>query len=154
MLTIISAEHDAGRSEALTLHLIKLCVGAASVSDLAEWQTERRRKSRGALVHTTRQMPRRREEIVSGGSIYWVIAGIVSVRQRILDLRPVTSDDGIERCDIVLDRRLVATQSFPRRPFQGWRYLPSEDAPRDLTRRLDDAGDDLMRATLLELCLL
>ncbi len=99
-------------------------------------------------------MPRRREEIVGEGSIYWVIAGVICVRQRILDLRPVTSDDGIERCDIVFDRRLVVTQRFPRRPFQGWRYLTGDDAPRDLTHRLDDAGDDLMRATLLELCLL
>ncbi len=106
------------------------------------------------LVHTTRQMPRRRDEIVDGGSIYWVITGVVSVRQRILDLKAVTGEDGIERCDIVLDRRLVATQRFPRRPFQGWRYLAADDAPRDLTRRVDDAEDDLMRATLLELCLI
>lgn len=99
-------------------------------------------------------MPRRRDEIIEGGSIYWVITGVVCVRQCILDLKAVKGDDGIERCDIVLDPKLIATQRFPRRPFQGWRYLADTDAPRDLTRRLDDAEDDLMRAALLELCLI
>jgi hypothetical protein len=138
----------------MTLHLIKLCVGAACVSDLAERQIAMRKGARGRLAHRTRQTPRRAPEILKGGSIYWVISGAVCVRQRIVGIEAATGDDGVERCDIVLDPRLIATARRTRRPFQGWRYLPIADAPPDLTRREDDPGDDLMRATLLELGLI
>jgi hypothetical protein len=115
------------------LNLVKLCVGADSVADLADWQAQPRAKGADGLPrHVTRMWPRRADELLAGGSLYWVIAGAIAVRQRILRLDPVTGADGIARCGIVFDPALVRTRAAPRRPFQGWRYLPGEAAPADL----------------------
>ncbi|MEF2073257.1 DUF1489 family protein [Consotaella aegiceratis] len=120
----------------MPLHMIKLCVGADSVEDLGSWIDERRRlaEAQGEAFeqrHQTRMFPKRADEIVNGGSLYWVIKGQVQVRQKILALRPVVDAEGISRCHIVLDPRLVATRWQPRRAFQGWRYLDAADAPPD-----------------------
>lgn len=144
----------------MTLHLIKLCVGADSVEDLQAWIDERmavrRRTGRPVeQIHTTRMMPKRAAEILDGGSLYWVIKGGVQVRQRLLDLRAVTGDDGISRCDLVLEPVLTLTAIQPKRPFQGWRYFEPKDAPRDLALRGD--GEEMppeMRKALGDLGLL
>jgi hypothetical protein len=145
----------------MTVHLVKLCVGVETVQDLAVWQAERLRRLAQAgeaaeLCHRTRQMPRRRNEILDGGSLYWVVKGFVLVRQRILDLKDATKDDGTACCGIVLDPELVTTRSQPRRAFQGWRYLEAADAPAD-ARTLDDVEADIppgMREDLRELRLI
>lgn len=145
----------------MTVHLIKLCVGCDTMSELAEWQVERlaRLQQEGKtpeLCHRTLQAPRRREEVLDGGSLYWVIKGFVLVRQRILDLRPDVKDDGTACCGIVLDPALVATRPQPRRAFQGWRYLEPADAPRDV-KGLADGPEDIprdMREELRELRLI
>jgi hypothetical protein len=121
----------------MPLHLLKLCVGADSIEDLEEWIERRLKEARRAgrkpeHRHTTRMLPKRGEELVGGGSLYWVIRGNVQVRQRILALRPFLDTDGIQRCHIVLEPKAFATEWQPRRAFQGWRYLKPEDAPRDL----------------------
>lgn len=115
----------------MALHLIKLCVGAESIADLEEWVAERVRDG-GRHVHTTRMLPTRREEILAGGSLFWVIRGELSCRQAVLDLTPVRGADGISRCDIVLDPRVIPVHPRPRGPFQGWRYFVAADAPPDL----------------------
>ncbi len=115
------------------LNLIKLCVGAESVEDLAAWQAERLTELGGAAcAHVTRMWPKRAADLRAGGSLYWVIKGIVQARQAILGLEPRDGADGVRRCAILLDRRIVRTAPQPRRPFQGWRYLRPADAPRDL----------------------
>lgn len=121
----------------MTVHLIKLCVGCDSVADLAEWQAERlrefrRRRSKTVLHHRTRSMPRRREEVLAGGSLYWVIKGIILVRQKIIGLEPVSGQDGQTYCQIQFDPTLVMTVPTPRQAFQGWRYLEPKDAPADI----------------------
>jgi hypothetical protein len=78
-------------------------------------------------------IPKRVDEILDGGSLYWVVRGNVQVRQRILGVRPFRDKDGIRRCRLMLDPKTVATEWQPRRAFQGWRYLKPEDAPRDLS---------------------
>jgi hypothetical protein len=120
----------------MTLHLIKLCVGAESLEDLAQWQKKRlaelKKKGRKPeLVHVTRQTPRRADELLEGGSLYWVIRGSIAVRQRLIDIRPARAQDGIARCSLVYDSELVPTLRRARRPFQGWRYFSPEDAPPD-----------------------
>jgi hypothetical protein len=115
----------------MAMHLIKLCVGALSIADLEEWIAERLRCA-GEQVHTTRMMPKRREEVISGGSLFWVIKGELSCRQAILDLRPVRGADGISRCDILLSPLVVPVHPRPRGPFQGWRYFAPREAPPDL----------------------
>ena len=114
----------------MALHLIKLAVGVDDVAHLRKLQKERRRE-RGRYVFYTRHMPRRREEILDGGSIYWVIKGHIRVRERILGFIPVVEDDGERYCLVRYDPKLVETVWQPKRPFQGWRYLLPKDAPAD-----------------------
>lgn len=117
----------------MTVHLVKLCVGAERVEDLTAWQaTARAKGSDGLPRHVTRMWPKRAEEVLDGGSLYWVFKGLILCRQPILRLDPVDRGDGITRCGIVLDPATVRVASTPKRPFQGWRYLRPEDAPRDL----------------------
>ncbi len=145
----------------MTVHLVKLCVGVDTVKDLKTWQTERLRFLAESgevpeLCHRTMQMPRRRDDVLDGGSLYWVIKGFVLARQRILDLKKTTREDGRSCCGIVLDRKIVTTRPHPRRPFQGWRYLEAADAPPDARIDEDDGGEmpPGMRKALLELRLI
>lgn len=145
----------------MTVHLIKLCVGVDTVQELKAWQTERlehlrRAHERAELCHRTLQTPRRRDELLDGGSLYWVIKGVILVRQRVLELRPDVKDDGIACCAIVLDPELVATRPRARRAFQGWRYLSAADAPPDMRTVGDEDGEmpPAMRADLRELRLI
>ncbi|MEM6341150.1 MAG: DUF1489 domain-containing protein [Pseudomonadota bacterium] len=118
-----------------TIHLVKLSVGSDSVEDIANWQRHRSKQiSDGAYYHLTRMWPKRDAELLLGGSIYWVVQGIIQVRQKISGFREIIGEDGIRRCGIVLDAELIRTQSAPKRPFQGWRYLKPEDAPPDLPK--------------------
>jgi hypothetical protein len=111
----------------MTLHLIKLCVGVTTLSDLAALQAGRLPE----LYHVTRQTPKRAAELIPGGSLYWVMTGRIVARQRLLELRPVERD-GVPYCALVYDPVLVTVEPRPRRPFQGWRYLTEEDAPPDI----------------------
>lgn len=124
----------------MSLHLIKLCVGAESIRDLQEWIDERlaqKKKKKLPLehVHVTRMFPTRAEELLDGGSLYWVIKGQIAARQKLLDLRETKGKDGIKRCGIVLDLKVVPVSPRPRSAFQGWRYLQDKDAPPDLGKQ-------------------
>lgn len=115
---------------AASLNLMKLCVGAEGPDDLAFWQAQR--FGDGPACHVTRMWPKREAELLDGGSIYWVFKGVMLARQRLLRLDERIGEDGIRRCALVLDRDLVRVSAVPRRPFQGWRYLATDDAPADL----------------------
>ncbi|TKT76945.1 DUF1489 family protein [Aquamicrobium sp. LC103] len=121
----------------MSLNLIKLCVGCDSVEDLEEWIRFRLEEKRRAgqpveQFHTTRMVPKRVDELLDGGSLYWIIKGGVQCRQRLADIRPFTDGEGIGRCHLVFEPVVIRTHWQPRRPFQGWRYLKPEDAPGDL----------------------
>ena len=113
------------------LSLLKLCVGVDKVQQLADWQASRRAET-GANWHVTRMWPRRADEILGGGALYWVIKGTVLVRQSITGFEERRGEDGIRRCAILLAPDLIRTEPQPRRAFQGWRYLEPANAPRDL----------------------
>lgn len=146
----------------MVLHLIKLCVGAQGPGDLAHWQKGRiaARKKAGLSphpYHTTYQTPKRQAELIDGGSLYWVMKGIVAVRQRIHALEDGHKEDGTACCVIVLEPELIAVRPLPRRAFQGWRYLTAQEAPPDLSAGLADgiaAMPPGMRKALAELCLI
>ncbi|HXQ67304.1 MAG TPA: DUF1489 domain-containing protein [Alphaproteobacteria bacterium] len=145
----------------MTLHIIKLCVGCDSVEDLGQWQRARlakmrRRNPKARLRHVTRMMPKRAQDVLDGGSLYWVIKGYVRVRQRIIGLRAVRNEEGATACAIELAPRLIKTQLVAWRPFQGWRYLAAEEAPPDLPPRAkgDDDLPPRLAAALRELGLL
>lgn len=142
----------------MTLHLIKLCVGVDSIEDLREWQTERlaQLKKRGQkleLKHTTRMVPKRREELLDGGSLYWVIKGYMSVRQPLIDIRSFVDKEGVSRCHLVYDKEMVLVAPRPRRAFQGWRYLVAKEAPPDVGKAGKGLPEKLQRE-LAELGLL
>ena len=129
----------------MALHLIKLCVGCDSVKDLREWIREKlaekkKRKQPLEHIHTTRMVPKRAEELIDGGSLFWVIRGEVLCRQRLIDVRPFVDKDGIGRCRLVMEPKVVLTQPRPYRAFQGWRYLAVKDAPKDLDRAAPGAA--------------
>ena len=119
------------------LHLIKLCVGVGSLEELARWQAKRitalkKKRAKPELVHVTRQTPKRAAELLDGGSLYWVIKGHIAARQRLIDIRPARAKDGVPRCGLVYEPKLVPTVRRPRDPFQGWRYFDPKDAPPDV----------------------
>jgi hypothetical protein len=121
----------------MTVHLIKLCVGVSDVAHLVE---EYERLAKKALKrnkpvedsHWTRMFPKRADEVTGGGSLYWVVKGVIRVRHRILRLDEVADADGQQYCAIVYDPKVILVEPRPRRAFQGWRYLEADDAPRDL----------------------
>ena len=134
----------------MTVHLKKLSVGSQSLESLRAWQVLRLSET-GRLIHVTRNRPRRAEEILDGGSIYWIIKGVMSARQNIIDLTEVQRADGQVACGLVLSSDLVATVPTKMRIFQGWRYLETEDAPADLTDPVDESMPPALVAELREL---
>ena len=137
------------------INLIKLCVGAQSISDLAEWQSQkidalRLINSPEKVFHITRMRPKRETELLSGGSIYWVFKGLILARQKIIALEEVVGNDNIKRCRIVLNTEIYKTIPRPKRAFQGWRYLKKEDSPNDVGKYLMNE-DELPHELQLEL---
>lgn len=161
------APKNAGSKRALhpgpapVLHLIKLCVGCTDIADLRAWQKKRRAETKLRYnIHVTRAFPKRAEELLQGGSLYWVIQGRIKVRQRLIGIAEHIGDrndeGGIPHCELQLDPRLIEVQARHHRPFQGWRYLEIDNAPPDIGDR-SARGDDLppaLEAELRELGLL
>jgi hypothetical protein len=145
----------------MPLHLIKLCVGCDSVKELQDWIRTRLRDKRkqgvpAEHIHTTRMVPKRAAELTDGGSLYWVIRGEVACRQRLRELRTIVDGEGITRCQLVLEAKVVPVRPRFWRAFQGWRYLDPKDAPPDLDRAAPGARDmpEPLRRELHELGLL
>jgi len=120
------------------IHLQKLSVGSESIDTLAAWQKHvaARRLKKGLSPvheHVTRMFPKQKEALLDGGSIYWVIKGLIQCRNRIVALEEVRKKDGTKACSIQMDPELIAVIPTPKRPFQGWRYLQPDAAPTDLT---------------------
>ena len=130
----------------MTVHLKKLSVGSESLASLRQWQ-EARRKAGFELMHVTRNTPRRAEEVLDGGSIFWVIKGVMCARQPIVELREMQRADGKPACGIVLAPEIFAVEPMRVRIFQGWRYLDVKDAPADLPMAAD--GDEAMPPELV-----
>lgn len=118
----------------MTIHMVKLCVGADNIDDLVSWQ-QRLLKTLPNPVHHTRMTPKRRDEMLAGGSIYWVIKRAIRARQRIIDIRNFDDETGRSMCELVFDPEIIRTYAQPKRPFQGWRYLKPGAAPRDLNSK-------------------
>ncbi len=139
------------------LHLTKLAVGVRDIDHLRELQAERA-QSNPPLRHRTRSFPRRHQEVIDGGSMYWVIGGSMLVRQRIVKIIEDRRDNGEACTGLVLDPKLVPLAGRPTKPFQGWRYLRPEEAPQDLAAAPRARGVDMLppglRRELQVLCLL
>src|SRR6202042_927880 len=123
----------------MPLHLIKLAVGCESVKELKGWVAERMQtaKKKGLPrhhIHITRMTPKRVEELLAGGSLYWVIRGEIAAREKIIAIEPFRDRDGIGRCRLVMQPKVISVLQRPMRPFQGWRYLTDDSAPGDLAK--------------------
>lgn len=145
----------------MPLHLVKLSVGAESVKDLEGWIKARVKHAAAngqprRHVHVTRMTPKREEELLDGGSIYWVIKGQIAARARLMAIEPFRDKDGVARCRLVMEPKLIPVVPRPMRPFQGWRYLKPADAPPDLGKRGDGLVDmpEEMRRELRDLGLI
>ncbi len=138
------------------LHLIKLSVGTRDIAHLRDWQAMRA-VADPPLRHQTRMTPKRRDELLAGGSIFWVIGGFIQARQRLLDISEDRWDDGTTCAGLVLDPALVPVAGRPCKPFQGWRYLDPAAAPPDLGQApalgLDALPEEMARE-LRALCLI
>jgi hypothetical protein len=117
----------------MTIHLLKMAVGCDDLDDLADRQAMRRKTvdGRPVVLGYTRRWPRRVDELLDGGSIYWIVKRAIRARQRVVDLVEAVDPDGTPYCQLQLEPELIPTEAVPRRPMQGWRYLTPADAPRD-----------------------
>ena len=132
------------------IHMVKLCVGVSTIEELESYRNERAHwwdadYGEEVHVHRTRMMPKRGAEMEGKASIYWVIAGVIGVRQPILRLAQFTDAEGKNYCDIIMSPDMVRTVPYPKRPFQGWRYLPPADAPPDLAANGNEGAEELAR---------
>lgn len=115
----------------MTYNLKKIAVGIETIERLRIRQ-EMLFNAYGKILHTTRNMPKQKEQLIKTGSIFWIIKRNVLVRQKILDIISVIRDDGSKGCEIELDKNLVRVIPTPMKPFQGWRYYMVDDTPPDL----------------------
>ena len=117
------------------VNLIKLCVGTQDVSDLYNSQKNRiihhEKSDLPATFFITRMRPKRENEILNGGSVFWVFKRLILARQKIIGFEDFIGDDTIKRCKIILDRKIILTDTHQKKPFQGWRYFKEQDAPKD-----------------------
>ena len=134
----------------MTVHLKKLSVGSASVDGLRALQAQRLANV-GRLIHITRNRPRRVEELLNGGSIYWIIKGVMMARQAIVDFVEAERANGSPACGIVLSPEIVTVVPTRMRIFQGWRYLEVADAPIDIVTDNDENMPSEFFAELREL---
>jgi hypothetical protein len=139
--------------------IVKLCVGCPSIAVLKrelqrEWD-ERAEDGPFRIWAHTRNGPKQADEIVAGGgSLYWVIQGVIACRQRITGFDFTRKDTGEPLCRIGLDLTVVPTEAWPMRAFQGWRYLPPDRRPPDAADWVGDAPPEEMARELRALGLI
>lgn len=116
------------------VNLLRTGVGVDSIDHLYELQEFRRTSpdSNGFAFLTTRNTPTRANDLINGGSVYWIIRQQICVRQIIADIQTHKDEDGRSFCLVLLDPALILTNPVPHRHIQGWRYLAPEKAPADL----------------------
>lgn len=133
----------------MTIHLKKLAVGISSIEELFERQKDIASRY-GEIVHITRNRPQRALDLIDGGSMYWVIKRQVKVRQRILEVKELISNDGKKSAGIILENKLVKVRPTPMKPFQGWRYYKIEEIPPDIDDDVfsDDFNNELSKLGL------
>ncbi len=148
--------HKAGAFRVAIIHLKKMCVGVKSIGDfeqlIAEMLAQQEKAGLPAeMIHTTRQMPKRAKELLQGGSLYWIIAKKISVRQEILDIRQFTNGEGKKYCQLVLNPNLVPVTPRRHNRFQGWRYLQLDKTPPDITASQSPEDEEMPAALKMEL---
>lgn len=116
----------------MALHLTKVAYGATSLEDMRSWFANRGEEAR----LTTRYLPKRHEEILAGGSLFWIYKHQLVMRSPILGF--AEAEGG--KTHIVISTALIPVHPRPKRAHQGWRYLEDKDAPIDLAEG-EEAGE-------------
>ena len=134
----------------MSVNLLKTAVGISDLDQLRRRQDSRRavRDGREVVLGYTRNKPRRLDELIAGGSIFWIVKARIQARQRFLGLADAVDDNGRFYCELHLDPHLVETTPVPKRAIQGWRYLPSAEAPADLDIAYGADGEEELPAHL------
>jgi len=130
-------------------------VGVRDIAHLQELQSLRDARE-PPLRHRTRHKPKRAKELCDGGSIFWVIGGVLQARQRVTEIIDDHWEDGSSCAGLVLHPTLIRVTPRSMKPFQGWRYLNPADAPADVpdAGAHGDALPQEMRLALARLALL
>ena len=143
----------------MAINLLRMAVRIESAAKLREIQSQRiKADSKNKLYTFTRNIPKRLDELLNGGSVYWVIKRLIRIRQEIVNVTSMATDEGKKYCRIELNPTHIDLDPREQRPFQGWRYLKSEDAPLDLKKTSQGDKENIlpqkMVAELKELGLL
>ena len=135
----------------MTIHLLRMAVGINSIAELINLQKRRRQTNPDSkLFNTTRNVPKRLDELLDGGSIYWVVKRLIRVRQEIISVSQEINNEGKKYCLIEINPKLIKVEPRTQKPFQGWRYLNTEDAPGDIELRSSPEAE-LPEEMLIEL---
>ena len=134
----------------MTVNLLKTAVGISDLDQLRRRQAGRRamRDGREVVLGYTRNKPRRLDELIAGGSIYWIVKARIQARQRFLGLADAVDEGGRFYCELHLDPHLIETVPVPKRAIQGWRYLSMAEAPGDLDISYGTDGEEELPAHL------
>ena len=119
------------------LHLIKLSVGSTSFSSLDSWQQRvafKHSSGKKVFNHGTTMRPKRTEELLAGGSVYWVVKGFIIGRNPLVAIDYDPKAAGRQKCSLLCGLPMIPVMPRRFRAFQGWRYFKPADAPRDMTR--------------------
>ena len=92
---------DSGDSRTRTWR--QLSVPGPQGLDQATAQGKAKRGEKPEHIHRTRMVPKRAEELVDGGSLYWVIRGEIACRAANSRGQAFRDKDGVGRCGLVLD---------------------------------------------------
>lgn len=150
----------------MTLHMVKLCVGVTKIAEMFEWQERAAMAGPDGLSvvrHVTRSHPRRADELLSGGSLYWVVKGRIICRNPIVGFEILEGEAARHQrgrnphprqCAIILKAGPIPTLPKTHRPFQGWRYLEVAAAPGDLGSTKDSGLTDALAVELQDLGLI
>jgi hypothetical protein len=127
----------------MALHLIKLAVGVNDLAHMKKVQAARRKQRRQSPRSPhwvyTRNTPRRADELLAGGSLYWVVRGVIRCRQELIGFEEdFDEDNGKKFCRIKVRRPLVPTAPRTCKAFQGWRYFEEERVSSAMQARLED----------------
>ncbi len=139
----------------MTLHLLRVAAGVKSVDHLrevVERYTYHHDEYGLVMPLTTRNRPKRQEELLTGGSAYWIVKNVILARAPLIAFEEFQTGDGRMAINMLIKPEVILTEPRPKRGFQGWRYLKPEDAPIDLgVKGTGQSYDDMPVEMMTEL---
>ena len=132
-------------------NFLRTGVGVESIEHLYEIQHGHRQIKFNGENHAylfTRRTPTRANDLINGGSVYWIIKRQICARQTIADIQTLKDEDDKPFCHVIMNQQIYLTQPVAHKHIQGWRYLSPEKAPKDIglftpNNRPDDIPPEL-----------